>query len=118
MICGHTFQQGVTCNREISYRMGFKLGMCASCYQLTQKKRRTRIEDEEIEARRLAKERAVYEKNKEDAEVKRRESDRKKRGRVRKKEERRERKKDKKESEKKVVSVAIRHRHSKLGVRY
>jgi len=140
MICGHKFQQGITCNQEISFKMGFKLGMCASCYQLTQDKRRKKIEDEEIEARRAIKERMVLEQRKIEksetvileqvikeykeavAEEKAREVDAAFIQWAHKIQEEwtgiEEEKASEKEEEKKRVNVAIRHRHSKLGVRY
>ena len=142
MICGHKFQQGITCHREISYGMGFKLGMCPSCYVLVGEKRRVKLnreEVEDIEARRVAKERAVYEKKREDARLKRREKEAQADWDEREvhgceihgtkpfesayyctpcEEKKEEKKEEEKESEKKRVNVAIRHRLSKLGVRY
>ena len=153
MICGHMFQQGITCNRDISYVMGFKLGMCPSCYVLVGEKRRVRLnreEVEDIEARRVAKERAVYEKKREDARLKRREKEKEKEEEAQAdwderevygceihgtnpfesgyycsgceeeddEEEEEEEEEEREESEKKRVNVAIRHRLSKLGVRY
>lgn len=79
MICGHEFEKGKTCNREISFRMGFKLGMCVPCDNLVQRNKRMREREER---------------------------------------ERVEEVEEKEEGEKKVVNVAIRHRLSKLGVRY
>lgn len=98
MICGHEFEQGKTCNREISFRMGFKLGMCSPCYNLKQHKELIEEYNMKVSKERAQWERSVYEDMQ------------------RSKREREE--KEKKEKKKKVVNVAIRHRLSKLGVRY
>lgn len=93
MICGHEFEKGKTCNREISFRMGFKLGMCVPCDNLVQRNKRMREREETRILEQLIEDyKSVIKREKEE--------------------------KEKKEKKKKVVNVAIRHRLSKLGVRY
>ena len=106
MKCNRVVEGGVRCGATIPYVQVRRFGMCSACDKVRKIKmaKKIRVEAEDIQA--------AWDKVREERIIRDRERKKRKiRARIEKEEE-------KEEGEKKRVNVAIRHRLSKLGVRY